>query len=72
MQGEYHLHVAHYRKHWFHSYQFVFGCFLFFLGFAINLHSDYVVTHLRKQGESGYKIPKGKYNGHLEQQIELR
>ena len=60
MQGEYHLHVARYPISWFHSLQFVFGSFLFFLGFIVNVHSDYVVTHLRKPGESGYKIPQGK------------
>jgi 3-oxo-5-alpha-steroid 4-dehydrogenase 1 len=32
---------------------------LFFVGMAINLHSDYTLIFLRKPGESGYKIPHG-------------
>ena len=60
MQGQYHLHVGHYPKEWFHSLQFVFGSLIFFVGFAINLHSDYVLTNLRKPEETGYKIPQGK------------
>jgi 3-oxo-5-alpha-steroid 4-dehydrogenase 1 len=59
MQGQYHLHVRRYPKEWFHSLQFVFGSFLFLLGFVINVHSDYVLTHLRKPGETGHKIPRG-------------
>ena len=38
----------------------VIGTFLFLLGFLINQHSDHVLRNLRKPGETGYKIPKGK------------
>ena len=39
----------------------VIGTFLFLLGFLINQHSDHVLKNLRKPGETGYKIPKGKW-----------
>ena len=60
MQAQYHLHFGSYTKEWFYSLQFVFGSFLFLLGFVINVHSDYILTNLRKPGETGHKIPRGK------------
>ena len=39
--------------------EIVIGVSLFFVGLAINLHSDTVLIHLRKPGETGYKIPTG-------------
>ncbi|XP_028410156.1 3-oxo-5-alpha-steroid 4-dehydrogenase 1-like [Dendronephthya gigantea] len=59
MQGEYHVHCARYHEEWFYTYQFVLGSLLFFVGFVINTYGDYVVTHLRKPGETGHKIPRG-------------
>ena len=35
------------------------GALVFLLGFAINQHADWVLMHLRKPGETGYKIPRG-------------
>uniref|UniRef100_A0A0B6Z3K1 3-oxo-5alpha-steroid 4-dehydrogenase (NADP(+)) n=1 Tax=Arion vulgaris TaxID=1028688 RepID=A0A0B6Z3K1_9EUPU len=35
------------------------GTTLFFLGMAINIHSDSILRNLRKEGESNYKIPYG-------------
>ncbi len=35
------------------------GLAVFALGFGINLHADTVLIHLRKPGETGYKIPHG-------------
>uniref|UniRef100_A0A5F8H4I7 Steroid 5 alpha-reductase 2 n=1 Tax=Monodelphis domestica TaxID=13616 RepID=A0A5F8H4I7_MONDO len=35
------------------------GILLFFLGMAINIHSDYLLRQLRKPGEISYKIPQG-------------
>ena len=32
---------------------------MFFVGMAINIHSDHILRNLRRPGESGYKIPKG-------------
>lgn len=37
----------------------VIGVVLFFVGFAINLHSDAILRNLRKPGETGYAIPYG-------------
>lgn len=59
MQGQYLTRVAHYPTDWFYNPCFLIGIFLFFLGFAINVHSDYILTNLRKPGETGYKIPRG-------------
>ncbi len=38
---------------------FIAGVIIFFIGFIINLHSDYIIRHLRKPGEKEYKIPYG-------------
>lgn len=35
------------------------GLFLFFLGMGINLHSDYVIRHLRKLGDTKHYLPAG-------------
>ncbi|XP_025104601.1 3-oxo-5-alpha-steroid 4-dehydrogenase 1-like [Pomacea canaliculata] len=39
--------------------QFYTGIVVFFVGMAINIHSDHILRCLRKTGESGYKIPFG-------------
>ena len=43
----------------FPSLFFIQGFTLFVIGFLINLHSDYLLINLRKDGETGYKIPRG-------------
>ena len=35
------------------------GVVLFFAGMAINWHSDYIIRHLRKEGDTRHYIPKG-------------
>jgi 3-oxo-5-alpha-steroid 4-dehydrogenase 1 len=35
------------------------GALIFLIGYAINQHADWVLLHLRKPGEAGYKIPHG-------------
>lgn len=35
------------------------GIFLFFLGMGINLHSDHVIRHLRKPGDTKHYLPAG-------------
>jgi 3-oxo-5-alpha-steroid 4-dehydrogenase 1 len=35
------------------------GAAIFLVGYAINQHADWVLLHLRKPGETGYKIPHG-------------
>ncbi|TYZ58997.1 hypothetical protein PybrP1_002149 [[Pythium] brassicae (nom. inval.)] len=38
---------------------FYVGTLVFVVGLAVNIHSDQVVIHLRKPGETGYAIPRG-------------
>ena len=42
---------------WILSPSFIIGLIIFFTGFIINLHSDRIIRHLRKPGETEYKIP---------------
>lgn len=41
------------------SLHFYVGLFMFLTGAFINLKSDSILIHLRKPGETGYKIPRG-------------
>ncbi len=51
-----------YTLDWFKSPQFILGTIVFFSGMLINLHSDYVIRHLRKPGDTKHYIPrKGFY-----------
>lgn len=47
-----------YPKSWLADPRFLGGVLLFGVGFVINQHSDWVLLHLRKPGESGYQIPR--------------
>ena len=44
---------------WLWSPQFIVGAAIFFAGFVINLHSDYIIRHLRKPGDTRHYIPRG-------------
>lgn len=44
---------------WFGDPRFYAGAALFALGFYMNQHADHILFHLRKPGETGYKIPQG-------------
>jgi len=46
---------------WLGDPRFGIGVALFLLGWAMNLHSDAILRHLRRPGESGYKIPRGGF-----------
>ena len=48
-----------YAPEWVFNPLFIIGILIFFIGFVINLHSDYIVRNLRKPGETDYKIPYG-------------
>ena len=50
-----------YPDNWFTVVRLVVGLCLFWLGLGINIHSDHVLRNLRKPGETGYKIPHGKF-----------
>ncbi len=44
---------------WLTDIRFLAGITMFVLGYAINRWADYVLSALRKPGESGYRIPEG-------------
>ena len=52
---------AHLTPEWLWEPRFIIGVLMMGLGFGICYHSDYVLRHLRKPGESGYKIPHGGF-----------
>lgn len=47
------------RGGWTTDPRFLVGIALFVAGYAINHWADHVLLHLRKPGETGYKIPRG-------------
>ena len=51
--------LADYPADYFLHWNFILGLLLFLGGFAINFYSDEILIHLRKPGETGYKIPNG-------------
>ncbi|MGC9150790.1 MAG: DUF1295 domain-containing protein [Microbacter sp.] len=51
--------MSKYDVHWFYSFHFILGIFLFIFGMYVNMKSDNMLIHLRKRHETGYKIPKG-------------
>ncbi|XP_068928393.1 3-oxo-5-alpha-steroid 4-dehydrogenase 2 [Petaurus breviceps papuanus] len=59
LQGYYLVYCAEYPDEWFTDVRFTSGILIFFLGMAINIHSDYLLRQLRKPGETSYKIPQG-------------
>mgnify|MGYP000010373838 FL=1 len=48
-----------YTSQWLLSPQFIAGTLLFFLGMGINIHSDRIIRHLRKPGDTGHYLPRG-------------
>jgi hypothetical protein len=44
---------------WLLDPRFIFGFIIFWLGYALNQHSDRVLIGLRKGGDTGYRIPYG-------------
>lgn len=51
-----------YTTEWLCNPQFLIGLIVFIAGMAINLHSDHVIRHLRKPGDTKHYIPrKGLY-----------
>lgn len=63
MQGKWLFELAPvlrpYHTEWLMSWQFILGTCIFFLGMAINWHSDYIIRHLRKPGDTKHYLPKG-------------
>lgn len=48
-----------YTSEWLCDPRFIIGTIIFFTGMIINLHSDYIIRHLRKPGDSRHYLPKG-------------
>ncbi len=62
MQGMWIFHLApasRYTAAWLTTPQFLGGVAIFLGGFAINLHSDHIIRHLRPPGGTGFHIPTG-------------
>ena len=50
-----------YSWEWLYTPQFIIGSILFITGFYINVTSDNILINLRKEDETGYKIPYGGF-----------
>ncbi len=48
-----------YTSAWLTDPRFIIGAVIFFTGMAINWHSDYIIRHLRKPGDTKHYLPKG-------------
>ncbi|KAL0961597.1 hypothetical protein UPYG_G00354610 [Umbra pygmaea] len=59
LQGHYMLHCSAYNDVWRADIRLGSGLLIFFLGMAINIHSDHILRNLRISGEIVYKIPTG-------------
>jgi 3-oxo-5-alpha-steroid 4-dehydrogenase 1 len=59
LNGYYLAFLETYDSSTFFTSHFYLGFTLFIIGFLINQKSDTMLIHLRKPGETGYKIPKG-------------
>lgn len=46
-----------YTVEWLTTPQFIIGTIIFIVGMVINLHSDYIIRHLRKPGDNAHYIP---------------
>lgn len=51
--------LGSYAADWLTQPLFLTGAAVFVTGWAVNHHADHVLLHLRKPGETGYKIPRG-------------
>ena len=61
MQGGWIFYVAPenmYEISWLMTPQFIIGTIIFFAGMIINIHSDYIIRHLRKPGDTKHYLPK--------------
>ena len=59
LNGYFLAHFESYGLDSFYQWNFILGLSLFILGFMINQKSDHILIHLRKPGETSYKIPTG-------------
>ena len=64
MQGEWIFYLSpadRYKLDWLMTPQFIIGSLLFFAGMIVNIHSDYIIRHLRKPGDTGHYLPQGGF-----------
>ena len=59
LNGYFLAHFESYGPDSFYQWNFILGIVLFIVGFIINQNSDHILIHLRKPGETNYKIPTG-------------
>jgi len=52
-------HADRYDTAWLTQPCFIVGVLLFFVGMAINIHSDQILFRLRQAGKRGYRVPFG-------------
>lgn len=50
-----------YSAAWLADPRFIVGVGLFIAGFFINRYADHVLRELRRPGETGYRIPRGRF-----------
>lgn len=48
-----------YSPEWLCTPQFIVGTIIFIAGMAINIHSDHIIRHLRRPGDTRHYIPRG-------------
>lgn len=48
-----------YSPEWLCTPQFIIGTIIFIAGMAINIHSDHIIRHLRRPGDTRHYIPHG-------------
>lgn len=53
------LYQTIYTSAWLTDWRFILGVLIFFTGMFINWHSDYIIRHLRKPGDSKHYLPHG-------------
>ena len=61
MQGGWIFYISdfsYYTTEWFTTPPFLFGALTFIFGMVINIHSDYIIRHLRKPGETRHYLPQ--------------
>ena len=61
MQGGWIFYVSPenmYEVSWLTTPQFIIGTLIFFVGMIINIHSDNIIRHLRKPGDTKHYLPK--------------
>jgi 3-oxo-5-alpha-steroid 4-dehydrogenase 1 len=47
-----------YTEAWLTDWRFLLGVAIFIVGWIINMHSDHVIRHLRKPGDTNHYLPK--------------